>query len=181
MIAHPFEVAGLGVAPFRCVGVEHRVGPIKSFDPKFPGVTIEVGSPGQPMGTCDYCGTGIADCYVIVSADNKRFIVGSDCVARTYREVDLSVPSSVRVAMAKVARDKREVRAQAKREALLAILQPLLVDARAILEANPAAFVTEPHPMISGKTLRSYYEFLLQNAGDATRIATCRKIIEAVS
>lgn len=74
---HPFEKAGLGKAPFRCVGVENRVGPINL------GGGMTSGAPGQPMGTCDYCGTGIANCFHIVSSDGKRFIVGCDCVART--------------------------------------------------------------------------------------------------
>lgn len=77
---HVFEKAGLGKAPFRCVAVERRVGPIVS---EVGGCRLEVGAPGQPMGTCDFCGTGIADCFVIRSADQKEFVVGCDCVAKT--------------------------------------------------------------------------------------------------
>ena len=178
MIQHPFEKAGLGIAPFRCVGVERKIGPIKSTDPKFPGVTFEVGAPGQPMGTCDYCGTGIADCYRIKSSDGKTFVVGSDCVARTYKEVDMTVPSDVRNAIAKIAREKREARADARREKLAAQLKPLRDEARKILAERPELFTGEPHPAISGKTLRDYYEFLLQCAGDARRVAICKTIIE---
>lgn len=82
---HPFEKAGLGAAPFKCVAAYEKRGPIKSYDAK-SGVTLEIGYAGQPMGTCDYCGTGIALCFEIKSADGKRFIVGSDCVAKTHRE-----------------------------------------------------------------------------------------------
>lgn len=74
---HVFEKAGLGKAPFRCVGVTEKVGPITMPD------GTQIGSPGQPMGCCDYCGTGIKDCYVIQSSDKKQFVVGCDCVART--------------------------------------------------------------------------------------------------
>ena len=52
---HVFEKAGLGVAPFRFVGVEERRGPIQI------SATLFVGAPGQPMGSCQLCGTGIAD------------------------------------------------------------------------------------------------------------------------
>lgn len=176
-ILHPFERAGLGLAPFRCVGVEHRVGPIKTTDPKFPGVTFEVGAPGQPMGTCDYCGTGIADCYVIRSADGKKFVVGSDCVMRTYSETNTAIPVDIRRAIAEVRRQKNEKRNDARRARELATLTPLLEEARAFLAANPTAFAGEPHPMISGKTRRDYFEFLLGMAGNATRIATCRTIL----
>lgn len=74
---HKFERAGLGKAPFHFIRFETRVGPIR-----YPDGT-EVGAPGQAMGTCDYCGTGIADCYVIRSSDGQEFIVGSTCVGKT--------------------------------------------------------------------------------------------------
>ncbi len=45
---HPFESAGLGKAPFRFAGCESRIGPITLAD----SIT-QIGSPGQPMGTCD--------------------------------------------------------------------------------------------------------------------------------
>jgi hypothetical protein len=54
---HIFERAGLAKAPFRYVGSTYRVGPIRFID---KGVEVRVGSPGQPMGTCDYFG-GRAD------------------------------------------------------------------------------------------------------------------------
>jgi len=78
---HKFEQAGLGQAPFRVIGCFEDRGPHKHVGPG--GVTVEVGSPGQPMGSCKYCGQGIAVCYVIRSSDGKEFTVGSDCVAKT--------------------------------------------------------------------------------------------------
>ncbi len=78
---HVFERVGLGKAPFRCIGVFQDVGPHRYPGPG--GVTIEIGAPGQAMGTCAHCGTGIADCYQIKSADGKKFVVGSSCVERT--------------------------------------------------------------------------------------------------
>lgn len=73
---HVFTRSGNGLPPFRCVGVMQKIGPIRMPD------GTEIGSPGQPMGCCDHCGTGIADCYMIVSGDGKRFLVGSSCVER---------------------------------------------------------------------------------------------------
>ena len=35
------------------------------------------------MGSCDFCGQGIADCYQIRSSDGRNFIVGSSCVNKT--------------------------------------------------------------------------------------------------
>lgn len=77
---HKFEEAGLGKAPFQVVGVHEERGPKVTY---IDGIRCESGAPGQPVGTCDYCGTGIADCYEIRSSDGKEFVVGSDCVAKT--------------------------------------------------------------------------------------------------
>ena len=74
---HVFTRSNLGSAPFRCVGVFQQVGPIVLSD------GTQVGSPGQAMGVCAHCGTGIADCYQIKSADGKVFVVGSSCVEKT--------------------------------------------------------------------------------------------------
>lgn len=83
---HPWEALGLGRAPFRCLGVERRVGPIRQYDANGEPTGLECGAPGQPMGTCDACGMGIADCYLIRSADRKNFIVGCDCAMKVYRD-----------------------------------------------------------------------------------------------
>ena len=74
---HVFTRSGLGLAPFRCVGVYQDIGPKTMADGS------QVGSEGQAMGTCAHCGTGIADCYQIKSADGKVFSVGSSCVNKT--------------------------------------------------------------------------------------------------
>lgn len=73
---HPFTAAGLGQAPFRCVAVrENWFSP-----PGFP-------EGRKPGGCCNYCSTGILYEFVIESADNRRFVVGSDCVLKTEAEV----------------------------------------------------------------------------------------------
>ena len=74
---HVFEAAGLGKAPFAFVGWYEDRGP------KVMGDGYTVGAPGQPMGTCEYCGTGIAICCQVQSSDGRTFVVGSDCVAKT--------------------------------------------------------------------------------------------------
>ncbi len=68
---HPFERAGLGLAPFRCVGYT------KAVFQAFPGAPIQAGS------SCDYCATSIMHTYQIVSVDNRTFKVGCDCVLKT--------------------------------------------------------------------------------------------------
>lgn len=69
---HPFESAGLGLAPFAYVGM------IEKTYSACPGHS-------QPAGTCDYCGQGIKYCCEIRSADGRRFTVGCDCVRKVNR------------------------------------------------------------------------------------------------
>jgi hypothetical protein len=68
---HVFERAGLGTAPFRCVGYSEIV-----FQ-AYPG------APTQAGGSCDYCGTGIRYACHIQGRDGRKFKVGTDCVAKT--------------------------------------------------------------------------------------------------
>ena len=68
--AHKFESAGLGKAPFRFIGYEH-----KTYQ-AHPSAPVQVG------GSCDYCGQGISNMYHVKSADGNRFKVGSDCIAK---------------------------------------------------------------------------------------------------
>jgi hypothetical protein len=77
---HPFEKAKLGAAPFRVVAYEYMRGPVKRVE---NGVLVTYGSPGQPMGTCDYCGACLVHVFFVRSADDKVFRVGSDCVHKT--------------------------------------------------------------------------------------------------
>lgn len=106
---HPFEKAGLGAAPFKCVGAYEKRGPIKSYDAK-SGVTLEIGYAGQPMGTCDYCGTGIALCFEIKSADGKKFIVGSDCVLRTHTAATAGLTDAERQLVQTVKRENKRLK-----------------------------------------------------------------------
>jgi hypothetical protein len=100
---HVFEAAGLGKAPFVFVGYYEDRGP-KQID-STNGLTLTVGTPGQPMGTCEYCGTGIAICCQIQSADGKTFVVGSDCVAKTG---DAGLKANVDEMKAKLQREKQD-------------------------------------------------------------------------
>jgi hypothetical protein len=72
-LIHPFERAGLGKAPFTCLGVAEN-----KFD-LGNGHT-------KPGGCCRFCYTGILYEYLIISSDNKRFVVGCECVKKTEDE-----------------------------------------------------------------------------------------------
>jgi hypothetical protein len=124
---HPFEKAGLGLAPFRCVGV------YKNAYQACPG------APLQPGGSCDFCGTGIMYEYKILSSDGKGFKVGCDCVMRTGGEGAVAGMRSERL---KMERDVRRARRDAKYTERRATHEQGRI---AALEARKAEFVrTEP-------------------------------------
>lgn len=86
-MTHPFEAAGLGIAPFRLVAVEE-----KRFCPT-PGM------PSKPGGTCDHCGASIVECCVIADTNGKKFTVGSVCVNKTDDlHLTINLPQSIRAA-----------------------------------------------------------------------------------
>lgn len=107
---HPFEKAGLGKAPFRCVGCRENWFVMPGFGQK-------------PGGTCDYCGTGILYEYVIKSSDGAEFVVGSDCVMKCDREYGVAPVAGFREERLKLARQKREVKEAGRRAAREAAYQ----------------------------------------------------------
>lgn len=67
---HPFELAGLGVAPFRFVGWH------ESKFQACPGAPVKAGS------SCDFCAQSIMIVCVIEDAHGRRFKVGCDCARK---------------------------------------------------------------------------------------------------
>jgi hypothetical protein len=113
---HPFEKAGLGYAPFRCVGCRENWFVMPGFGRK-------------PGGTCDYCGTGILYEFVIKDKNGKSFVVGCDCVAKTggvvenFREVRLQNARERRAQKSEARRATRQARWEAERAARQAARQ----------------------------------------------------------
>lgn len=158
---HVFERAGLGTAPFRWLRCEHRVGPILIGTEG--GVEHWAGAPGQPMGSCQFCGQGIAECHVIGSADGREFIVGCDCVRKTG---DAGLRKSINK-IRTVARHEAESRRIAEGEAWFNAL-PDGLD----LGLSP-----------SGRSsFAEYFAWMMRNAGNAGKlraIRQARKIVTA--
>jgi hypothetical protein len=146
---HKFEAAGLGKAPFRFVGCESK--------------TYQAcpGAPLQPGGSCDYCGTAITIHCHVVSADGRRFKVGSDCIAKVG---DAGLKRAVD-AKKKEARKAREAARIAEGAGML--YDPEL---RERLER-------EPHPNgFKGKTLLDWANWMLDHAGNRGKLAVARTI-----
>lgn len=161
MTQHVFEAAGLGRAPFRIINVEERRGPLQWVDER--GITHITGSPGQPMGVCDYCGTGIAECWVIESADRKRFIVGCDCVRKTG-------DSGLQQSMNRKLTAQRNARADAR-----------IAELRRRLEADPVLIdrlrgISSPNLKRPSDNALDWALWMMAHAGRTGCLAVCRFI-----
>ena len=161
MCQHPFEQSGCGVAPFKFVRLEYRVGPIKLGD------GTEVGAPGQPMGTCDHCGMGIAYCCIIRDTNGKEFVVGSVCVNKTEQE---SVMARTVDRKVKLLQKQNQKQRDADR----------IEAAKATFANIRYRMVDTPHPnewrASKGDTLADYVEWMFKNAGNAGKIKMARLI-----
>lgn len=153
---HVFEKAGLGKAPFRLVNVYTKRGPIQL------GNGLSVGAPNQPMGSCDYCGTGIAECFEILSADGKRFVVGCDCVRKTGDAGLTKIVDKKVKELKDAATDKRIAAAFEKWES-----NPDLRDSF----GDENAFGTQA----------SYINFCFKNAGRSGKLKVARMIEKAIA
>ena len=156
---HPFEKAGLGLAPFRFVDFYVKRGPIKIENRD--GTTTQVGAPGQPMGTCQYCYQGIANICVIESADGRRSEVGCDCVKKVG---DKGLGREVGRVKREHERKRRQVRNDAKLVKVNAEIDAALSSesARKVLSAKPHPF---PALASKGMTRLDWVEYMRKNAG----------------
>jgi len=153
---HVFQTAGLGMAPFRVTGFGVKRGPLPMADGSM------VGAPGQPMGTCQYCGTGIANCFEITSSDGRTFVVGSDCVEKTG---DAGLRRRVKAELSKAARERRDARNAARRAQQREEKAAVVAELQQAIDAHRETLRTWPHPVIAGKSYLDYVEFVLPMCG----------------
>lgn len=151
---HAFEVAGLGLAPFRFVGASENV-------ITYPDGTQQAG------GTCDYCGTGIRlECHIL-SADGKESKVGCNCIEKVGDNGLLKAYKNSPEFRCR----QRELRAkrEAAKEATAATeLEPMKAD-------FVARAATLPHPSWSGKTLLDYFNWTISNRGQRAALALVKR------
>lgn len=162
---HVFEKAGLGTAPFRFCGITVDIGPHRYVDKS--GVMVEVGAPGQPMGTCAYCSTGIAYLHHIKSANGRSFVVGSECVQKTGDRGLIKAANHHRTEMRKVHERGRIEKAS-----------------RMLQEPSVASQLSRlPHPNRGlsehGGTLLDYIQWMFERAGHSGKLRVT-KIVETL-
>lgn len=117
---HVFELSNLGTAPFQVIGfIDMPARGLLGTNPSaYNNHMREAGQIarafGVRLGSCDHCGTGIINHFVIQSSDGVRFVVGCDCVMKTG---DAGLVSEIKRIRSERARLRRaEKRAEARKE-----------------------------------------------------------------
>jgi hypothetical protein len=114
---HAFELARLGMAPFRCEGVVEIPSPsLAEANPSAYNAALAALPPGIGCGTCAFCGHPLRYNYIIESADGHRFVVGSECVNKTG---DAGLVNMVKREKRRAAREKKEAARRVKWEATI--------------------------------------------------------------
>lgn len=171
---HPWESAGLGKAPFVCVGTGREV---------FQAVRGDPNCPIQPGTSCDYCGQGIMLVCYVASSDGKRFKVGFDCAAKLNSAVNKAhmfadetakFMADVRRKRLAMERGKRATKAETIRAQLDAWLADEAVRAKLEAMPHPKGFLSREtgEPM----TLLEWSEWMAENSGAAGR----KKVADAI-
>lgn len=157
---HKFEQAGLGLAPFRFVGFEHKTWQA------CPGAPI------QPGTCCDYCYEGISNVFWIQGADGKRFKVGSTCVGRVG---DRELANAVKTEERRQNNANRKAREEKRIAAAAEQLANREVQATLGTQPHPNQFRAE-----TGATLLDWCEWMMEYAGNAGKLRAA-KIIEGAA
>lgn len=167
---HPFERAGLGKAPFRCVGL---------YESKYQAIPGDPSCPIQPGSMCDYCAAGIMNVFRIRSADGKEFKVGCDCVAKTY-------DACAKTELEREARRLRDDVNRHKREHLNARKDQRIAAAKAKLEANRGALaeltIKTGSSIHTARTYErnaiEYFDWMFAHAGRTGKLKAARQLEE---
>ncbi len=168
---HPFQRAGLGLAPFRYVGMREQdllYGEVILNRAEFEQTGIAMTT--KPGGTCAYCGTYIVNMFNVKSADGKVFHVGSDCILKTYGK---DHPIARKVTKAVAARTKARI--AARKDAQIAQAAEMLTreNVRAVLGNLP-----HPTPCLArkGETLLGWAEYVMKVANLNGRVKVAQAI-----
>jgi len=167
---HPFEQAGLGIAPFKLVG---------TFVSKYQAIPGDPNCPIQPGSSCDYCAQGIMLVCVIRGADGRDFKVGYDCAAKTTRDAattaDQKLAAAIDGARRKLNRKKAHVRAADKAAELAMLLDSEFARVR---------LASLPHPnkwrASEGDTLLQWAMWMLNKAGAAGQARALKAVKAAL-
>jgi len=114
---HPFEKAGMGVGPYRFLGIVEMPNPgedsARNFACGNPYAEVHAAGLKAGAGTCCCCGMAITVICIVADAKGDKWGVGSDCVLKTE---DDRIERSARLAISKRRNIMAARRVEAKRE-----------------------------------------------------------------
>jgi hypothetical protein len=161
-LIHKYEDRGLGKAPYKYLGEWECPSPHMAGNNPEAFRRIVADAPRVDIGTlnvCQYCGAVLMINHIVLSADGKRFAVGSECI-RKYGE------ESVIRALTKAER----IRNKAKRAAYL---EKRAKEYDAIFATIADDLSRQDHPSEyyrkQGKTLRDYMLFVYSSENQKSR------------
>lgn len=155
---HPFEKCGLGRAPFRCVGF---------YESKYQAIPGDPSCPVQPGSSCDYCGNGIMNVFVIKSCDGKQFKVGCDCVAQTAKAcAKTNLERNARALTSAINKIKTDA-ANTRKDAVIAAAIERFEAHAADLDRNVEIFGRQ-------RNAAEYIRWMFSNAGRSGKLATAK-------
>lgn len=144
---HVFE--HLAPGPYKVVGFDRRT------YQACPGAPVQVG------GSCDHCGTGIIDTFVIQGSNGHRFKVGSSCVLKAG---DRGLKKQIDPILAKLRREKAEDLDRRKKADIKAWLADETLRASLKAEGHPNEYRAK-----AGDTRLDWVEFMLRRSGRTGR------------
>jgi hypothetical protein len=112
---HAYEASGCGVGPFRLIGVcsipspslaEHNV---DAYNNALRALPRDIG-----VGVCRHCSTPIMHNFICQDATGKRFVVGSECVAKVGGK---ALGDKAHIEMLRIQREARRVKNEERRAA----------------------------------------------------------------
>lgn len=158
---HRFEAAGLGKAPFRFVGYEKRT------------FQACVGAPVQVGGSCDFCGTGIMHTFYCESADNKRFKVGSECIAKVG---DTGLRNAIEPELKAIRVEIQKAQKAAEADRIAVIAHKINTDPALIFHLNSMKHPQGFSSRETGKplTMLDWAEWMMKNAGHSGKLKVTR-------
>jgi hypothetical protein len=114
---HKFEIAGLGKAPFKLVGFyKMPSNALAEHNPDGYNSALRAMPKGAGCGSCQFCGIGLINNFIIKSADGKINAVGCDCVQKVG---DKGLTTKIKEMQRLARKEKRDAEREATRLAKL--------------------------------------------------------------
>ena len=162
---HPFEIAGLGVAPYHVIGFDtcqYQACP---------------GAPILPGTSCDYCGQGIMYVMKVQASDGKKFKVGCDCVMKVSKAVkDYPSQRALDVAARKLKTQIRHDREAARIKEGFEWIDSQEVFSKLSSIPHPYKWQSD-----KGLTMADYVNWMRKNAGNAGKLEMIKVVKAALS